>query len=1294
MSIEKRLPRHGEEALIGPQAGARWIVDQASARVHGPGSPWIELSERLAKAERDALAEIEAQEALRIEAEMAPEKANPAEWSWKELKRLDAEMLQAVLPPKKSAAHPFAANPELLVAMAHMDQPTPPASFAKDAPDGMDEVGLFPFEGHKMARREVLRGEEADRAQEIFDTLLARCGFEPLRAQTPWPQALLDHLGLSADALDKLLFESENTAFLLLKEKTDEEWGRPALERNALPGGSNARFEPAPPAENRRSLAETARATLRAESGAENDSLEKASRLLADDRWPLFTPMMRLGIAAETRKRMSAMDAALTPTGPTNNSTLGGRVGGGPFLGMPERKERFSSHPHRREASLRRERSLVENRTASPGELSVLRAVYGLAQQEAFHERNALSGRQRAWMLAQWTAKASKACESATGSAVGRAVAMRDQLSPLANGGMSANERLKEAAIAGQKAAVAKQKTMFERENSVSHRTTLVTQMLEKISEKSGLSVSELFVANGAMQAPGIESELASLGARLALPGEIEGRPAIGLAEEGFALRQAAPGKWELWTLASAAFVSDPEKKGGGFWDMKGVLATQETQPDLWAQELYSLSAAGRARLEKVSNMERAFLWAKGRQLRHDADGGKIVSPMSVPNAISIHIARAHDVHADGMNRLSCSFKPPGALLARLNGARIDTVSSQSTEAMARSSVPSAKKAEEKKPAKLTAAHEGLAKINEWIAKANPNDALRDGESLEDYSRRAFALKHLNEVDDAAWRTKTTRIDEKQMNLATEDARAVIADFFEGLGEANAIETHERFAREKSARMTPAGLLWTANGGEQLKQLLAERPGFHRWCAQMAQNLEIMGDGFTLPGRVKAIVEAECGFGPGAWRLVSRLDDKAFEALGAYCDPERHAEVGFALHRDDNAEDRRRKMIGKAKKRASRIGPVISAMVAANAKPEEFLARALAPSPALAAEILDKLGSFLADDMSAREIKGAQMARAYLAECEAREKRLPELARAVGALAKLGSQQEVSEQINDWADYFEKSEIGVWEQMPEKFGAPALTRRAQAWHDLLAEKDGAGDIQRRAKRIEDACAKALGQGDAIHAKSVLENAKKGAWPMALREMAETINGGAWSATALNTGARLFEEGKQMHHCVSSYAEQCAAATHRIYSIKKNGERVSTLCLEPQLDGEGHFTGWKNTQNRGACNATINDADALDFARRVVEAANAASRENLEAQSQARLAAEQAAKEAAEGVAGAVGDQEGPEAETDPLPRENAVGDNGLEIASPPHPGRLDLAARRAQEAAAPATTTRPAFGGR
>jgi len=258
--------------------------------------------------------------------------------------------------------------------------------------------------------------------------------------------------------------------------------------------------------------------------------------------------------------------------------------------------------------------------------------------------------------------------------------------------------------------------------------------------------------------------------------------------------------------------------------------------------------------------------------------------------------------------------------------------------------------------------------------------------------------------------------------------------------------------------------------------------------------------------------------------------------------------------------------------------------------------------------------------------------------------------------------------------------------MPEKFGAAALTRRAQAWHDLLAEKESAGDIQRRAKRIEAACAKALAQGDAVHAKSVLENAKKGAWPMALRELTETLNGGEWSATALNTGARLFEEGKQMHHCVSSYAEQCAAATHRIYSIKKNGERVSTLCLEPQLDGEGHFTGWKNTQNRCACNATINDADALDFARRVVEAANAASRENLEAQSQARLAAE--------GVACAVGDQEGPEAETDPLPRENAVGDNGLEIASPPHPGRLDLAARRAQEAAAPATTTRPAFGGR
>lgn len=54
--------------------------------------------------------------------------------------------------------------------------------------------------------------------------------------------------------------------------------------------------------------------------------------------------------------------------------------------------------------------------------------------------------------------------------------------------------------------------------------------------------------------------------------------------------------------------------------------------------------------------------------------------------------------------------------------------------------------------------------------------------------------------------------------------------------------------------------------------------------------------------------------------------------------------------------------------------------------------------------------------------------------------------------------------------------------------------------------------------------------------------------------------GPYEIELLDSRYKIHEEGKEMHHCVGSYAERVAKGTDLIYSIRKDGKRVSTLGL--------------------------------------------------------------------------------------------------------------------------------------
>lgn len=93
----------------------------------------------------------------------------------------------------------------------------------------------------------------------------------------------------------------------------------------------------------------------------------------------------------------------------------------------------------------------------------------------------------------------------------------------------------------------------------------------------------------------------------------------------------------------------------------------------------------------------------------------------------------------------------------------------------------------------------------------------------------------------------------------------------------------------------------------------------------------------------------------------------------------------------------------------------------------------------------------------------------------------------------------------------------------------------------------------------------------------------------------TVDGLAF--VALRSGLDLFMDGKEMHHCVSSYSGDVILGPTRIYSIQRDGFRVATMELQP-LGGKTY----QMVQLKGPYNHEP-PAAVKDVARRFVEQQN-------------------------------------------------------------------------------------------
>jgi len=56
----------------------------------------------------------------------------------------------------------------------------------------------------------------------------------------------------------------------------------------------------------------------------------------------------------------------------------------------------------------------------------------------------------------------------------------------------------------------------------------------------------------------------------------------------------------------------------------------------------------------------------------------------------------------------------------------------------------------------------------------------------------------------------------------------------------------------------------------------------------------------------------------------------------------------------------------------------------------------------------------------------------------------------------------------------------------------------------------------------------------------------------------TVDEKTWTINEITTGKLLYEEGKDMHNCVSSYLHSCISGHCAIFSVKVNGKRMATL----------------------------------------------------------------------------------------------------------------------------------------
>ena len=368
-----------------------------------------------------------------------------------------------------------------------------------------------------------------------------------------------------------------------------------------------------------------------------------------------------------------------------------------------------------------------------------------------------------------------------------------------------------------------------------------------------------------------------------------------------------------------------------------------------------------------------------------------------------------------------------------------------------------------------------------------------------------------------------------------------------------------------------------AGNAENIWKSLEGQEALGLFSVRAAAGLGLSLSGRDLPERTKAKLKSSYGFSDGAWRLLGKLNANTHSTASDWA-----AHIGGSVKRAEFSEadaaavtvfitdstEADQSLDAKIRKRAAeRDGIAIilgSALSAASAKGAE-----IEKTEALLTKLFTYKESFaqrLAVPPKPPELAGIPAVDRQ-AEIDAFYAKAPSLLTRMfdKVLAEgWGRAWPAIEMVNDWLS---NAEWGIWRDLPDNISWAEANRRQKEWHDMIL----------RRQRSEN--------------ESI-------AWDSLTGPSANPQTG--FSSIPLTDGGMLWDEGKAMHHCVSSYANKCQKGHSRIFGILKDGERFGTLELQLGDSGE-----WRNVQFNGKCNASINDERAIEFASQVCAAQQAA-----------------------------------------------------------------------------------------
>lgn len=199
--------------------------------------------------------------------------------------------------------------------------------------------------------------------------------------------------------------------------------------------------------------------------------------------------------------------------------------------------------------------------------------------------------------------------------------------------------------------------------------------------------------------------------------------------------------------------------------------------------------------------------------------------------------------------------------------------------------------------------------------------------------------------------------------------------------------------------------------------------------------------------------------------------------------------------------------------------------------------------------------------------EGPESVEAVLAENQAIRSKAPKVLALAMREARARLEAPAFAELSDITDWLTRSEMGVWQALPDKPSWASLKRRSDAWHaEVRVREDQEAQEPWEARLFE----------------PILKDGLR--------------------ATELRNGAELFEEGKAMGHCVSSYAKDCREGACRIYSIQEGGSRLATLEVGFRANQAGEAEGWM-AQLRGQFNKQVEDPRVTSLCKEVVEAIN-------------------------------------------------------------------------------------------